>query len=262
MPNACAASPSFATLPGPLTPTLPNMNPRLTPIVIAVVSVHALALWALQSGFTRAAPAAEAPVIMVASLIEPASPETEPEPAPQPAPPQPATPAAPRPTPPQPRPAPAPEPKPEPAPRPQANPVLPAPSAPATSDSSPSDAEPQAPSAPIVSTASAPANAQAMAPSRPDTVELPNRHAKHLNNPPPPYPSLSKRMGESGRVLVYALIETNGTASEAQIKTSSGYDRLDQAALKTVLRWRYVPGKRAGVPEAMWYDIPLNFVLE
>ena len=101
-----------------------------------------------------------------------------------------------------------------------------------------------------------------MAPSRADTVELPNRHAKYLNNPPPPYPGLSKRMRESGRVLVYALIETNGTASEAQIKTSSGYDRLDQAALKAVLGWRFVPGKRAGVPEAMWYEISLNFVLD
>jgi protein TonB len=29
-----------------------------------------------------------------------------------------------------------------------------------------------------------------------------------------------------------------------------------------VLRWRYVPGKRAGVAEAMWFNVPINFVLE
>jgi protein TonB len=32
--------------------------------------------------------------------------------------------------------------------------------------------------------------------------------------------------------------------------------------LATVLAWRYVPGKRGGVPEAMWMDVPIQFVLE
>ena len=35
-----------------------------------------------------------------------------------------------------------------------------------------------------------------------------------------------------------------------------------QAALATVQRWRYVPGKRAGVPEAMWFNVPIRFVLD
>jgi protein TonB len=46
------------------------------------------------------------------------------------------------------------------------------------------------------------------------------------------------------------------------VAESSGYDRLDQAAVSTVLKWRYVPGKRGGVPEAMWFNVPINFVLE
>ena len=57
-------------------------------------------------------------------------------------------------------------------------------------------------------------------------------------------------------------VATVGSASKAEIRTSSGYERLDQTALQTVLKWRYVPGKRAGVPEAMWFNIPINFVLE
>ncbi len=57
-------------------------------------------------------------------------------------------------------------------------------------------------------------------------------------------------------------IETDGAASAAEIHTSSGFERLDQAALQTVLRWTYVPGKRDGVPQAMWYLIPIEFVLE
>jgi protein TonB len=30
----------------------------------------------------------------------------------------------------------------------------------------------------------------------------------------------------------------------------------------TAQRWRYVPGKRGGVAEAMWFNVPINFVLE
>jgi protein TonB len=70
------------------------------------------------------------------------------------------------------------------------------------------------------------------------------------------------RLGEQGKVVVRVFIDTNGTPSQGSIHTSSGYDRLDQTALRTVLKWRYVPGKRAGVPQAMWFNVPLSFVLE
>jgi protein TonB len=91
---------------------------------------------------------------------------------------------------------------------------------------------------------------------------LPSSNADYLQNPKPPYPALSKRLGEQGKVVVRVLIGTDGTAQQAEIRQSSGYERLDQAALGTVLRWHYVPGKRAGVPEAMWFNVPINFVLE
>jgi protein TonB len=100
------------------------------------------------------------------------------------------------------------------------------------------------------------------APPAPPRIELPSSSADYLNNAPPPYPPLSKRLGEQGKVIVRAFIEVSGSASKAEIRTSSGYERLDQTALQTVLKWRYVPGKRAGVPEAMWFNIPINFVLE
>lgn len=101
-----------------------------------------------------------------------------------------------------------------------------------------------------------------MAPPAPARVELPSSDADYLQNPKPAYPSLSKRLGEQGKVVVRVLIGVDGTAQKAEIKQSSGFERLDQAALGTVLRWRYVPGKRAGMPEAMWFNVPINFVLE
>jgi protein TonB len=91
-------------------------------------------------------------------------------------------------------------------------------------------------------------------------VSLPSSDADYKT--PPGLPALGKRLGEQGKVVVRVLIELDGKANKAEIKQSSGFERLDQSALATVLRWRYVPGKRAGVPEAMWFNVPINFVLE
>jgi len=107
--------------------------------------------------------------------------------------------------------------------------------------------------------AAAPVGAGASAPAR---VELPSSDAAYLQNPPPAYPPLSRRLGEQGKVQVRVLIGPDGLPQQARIHRSSGHERLDQVALKTVMQWRYVPGKRAGNPEAMWFDIPINFVLE
>lgn len=96
----------------------------------------------------------------------------------------------------------------------------------------------------------------------PAKVELPSASADYLNNPKPVYPPLSRRLREEGKVVLRVLIETDGSASRAEIRSSSGYERLDQAALQTVLKWRYLPAMRNGVPEAMWFNIPVNFVLE
>ena len=93
-------------------------------------------------------------------------------------------------------------------------------------------------------------------------VELPSSKADYLNNPPPPYPALSKRLGEQGLVVVRALIDTDGSAKRAELKTSSGFEQLDKTAIDTVLKWRYVPGKRNGQPEAMWFDVPIHFQLK
>jgi protein TonB len=63
-------------------------------------------------------------------------------------------------------------------------------------------------------------------------------------------------------VVLRVLIGADGAAAKAEIGASSGFERLDQAALRAVLRWKYVPGRRGGTPEAMWFHIPVNFVLE
>ena len=93
------------------------------------------------------------------------------------------------------------------------------------------------------------------------TVELPASDAAYLNNPLPVYPPLSKRLGEQGQVLVKVLISAQGHAQQAAIAQSSGFKRLDDAALNAVQSWRFVPGKRGGVPQAMWFNVPVEFGL-
>jgi protein TonB len=63
-------------------------------------------------------------------------------------------------------------------------------------------------------------------------------------------------------VVVRVLVAADGTAAQATLGQTSGYQRLDQAALSAVMAWRYQPGKRSGAPEPMWLDVPVDFVLD
>ena len=93
-------------------------------------------------------------------------------------------------------------------------------------------------------------------------VQPPSSSADYLDNPQPGYPAISRRLGEQGRVVIRVLIGVDGLAKQASVAQSSGFPRLDQTAMETVLHWRFVPGRRAGVAEAMWHRVPITFTLE
>jgi protein TonB len=96
-----------------------------------------------------------------------------------------------------------------------------------------------------------------------EEVVPPSANAAYLHNPPPDYPPMSRLRHESGTVVVRVLIGADGRAQAARIEKTSGYVRLDDSALTTARdRWRYRPGTRGGMPEAMWYDVPIQFILE
>jgi len=65
----------------------------------------------------------------------------------------------------------------------------------------------------------------------------------------PPYPGPSILQAEEGVVQVRVTIGPNGEVGDASIEKSSGFTRLDQAALKAVRRWRFAPAMRGS--EAM-----------
>lgn len=95
-----------------------------------------------------------------------------------------------------------------------------------------------------------------------DPILPPHTDAAHLDNPVPEYPRLSRRFGEEGRVQLDVHILPDGSVGEIAIRTSSGFPRLDAAALETVRRWRYVPARRGSEPISYWYVQPITFSLE
>lgn len=231
---------------------------RTMAAVGCVVAVHAFGLWALQAGFLQQAVQVVIPVQVLSDFITPA-PLPAPTPAPAPPPTAPPPPKAPPP------PAPvrhAPSPRKAVAPKPAPMPVAiddptPAPDAPV------GVTEPQPPAPAINEPVAPPPPAPVVAPAAPPAPAMvaPSSTASYLNNPAPAYPAISRRLNEQGLVVLRVLIGTDGQPQKVEVKQSSGFERLDQAAVKTVTRWRFTPGTRNGVPEAMWHLQPINFVL-
>jgi protein TonB len=79
---------------------------------------------------------------------------------------------------------------------------------------------------------------------------------------PPDYPRQSMRMNEQGKVVLRVELAEDGRVASAEIKTSSGNLRIDQAALDTVKTWRCKPPMRNGVAVRAVALQPFNFILE
>jgi len=196
------------------------------------ISLHVAVLGALLTYQpTRAALAAAAPIMV--SLISAQRAEPKPEPPVEIPPPRPKPIAKPKP----------PEPvviaAPTPAPAPMIAPAL-----------------PPEPPAPVAAVPQEPLIAPLIAPLTPPIFK-----ADYLDNPSPPYPLAARRSGQQGRVILRVLVSASGSADEVQIRDSSGFVRLDEAARDTVQRWRFVPAKRGAQPVPAWVLIPITFGL-
>lgn len=102
------------------------------------------------------------------------------------------------------------------------------------------------------------------APPAPSTPQLtvPRFDADYLDNPAPRYPPLSKRAGEEGKVLLRVWVDAEGRAERVEVKTSSGFERLDKAALEAVARWKFVPARQGEKPVAAAVLVPISFSLK
>jgi TonB family protein len=85
---------------------------------------------------------------------------------------------------------------------------------------------------------------------------------RYAENPKPPYPSEAKEKGYQGEVLLKVEVLTTGKAGQIEIKRSSGHAILDQSALSTVRRWRFIPARKGEEALSTWVNIPVLFRLQ
>lgn len=185
----------------------------------------------------------EAPPVLVEFMQSQPTPKTSEQPV-----------AKPIPVPPRPQPvtAPAPSPQPQPSPSKVSAPTEVAQAAPVAPVSAPTTPTPPAPPAP------APAPV-VTAPSKTE-VSIPASYS--ASNQKPIYPNMSKRLGEQGTVVLRVLVKADGSAGEVEVKSSSSYPRLDQAAVEAVKTWRFNSAKIDGKAIDEWYQVPIPFKLQ
>jgi periplasmic protein TonB len=110
--------------------------------------------------------------------------------------------------------------------------------------------------------APAPAETFAVPPPPPAPVTAARFDADYLANPKPVYPVASRRLGEEGKVVLRVKVSHGGTPMVLEIKQSSGFPRLDEAARSAVEHWRFVPARRGDEAVESWVSVPIVFSLQ
>ena len=75
----------------------------------------------------------------------------------------------------------------------------------------------------------------------------------------PKYPRVSRKRGERGKVLIRVFINRDGSSEKVEIEQSSGFNRLDQAAMDSAKKCKFIPAKRNGKPVKTLATIPYTF---
>lgn len=208
---------------------------RHAPTVAGVLAAHLAGGWALMQVDAVREAMHEAMPLMVELL--PAPPQ---QPPPPPPPPQ--------------RVAPPPRPAPiivaEPTPAAPEPPVFEAP---------PPPVEPPPPMAVVETAPPAPPAAPAP-PAEPEMVAATDvRYLQPLNIA---YPAFSKRRREAGMVMLLVRVSATGLPVRVEVQQSSGFPRLDEAAVAAMRAARFVPLTRNGVPQEMMTLAPIEFSME
>ncbi len=84
----------------------------------------------------------------------------------------------------------------------------------------------------------------------------------YFQNPPPEYPELAKQMRQEGLVMLAVDVDREGIPIKVEIKESSGFRLLDQAAVKAVRHWKFQPGRIGNIPVESSVTVPIRFRLE
>jgi protein TonB len=207
-------------------------------LTVGVVAAHVAAGWVLLSLRPDTQAAVASPVPIQVEMLAP----PEPAPVPPPPPPAPRQQTRPQPTP---KPviaaAPTPAPAPFVAPPPPPEPPAPPPPTPAPAAAAPAPAAPAPPSGP---------------------KQVPPTALRYAMQPAPNFPALSQRRGETGTVLLRVVVDTHGSPKLVSVKRSSGFPRLDEAALAWMNAARFKPCTDNGSPVECESTAPVAYDLE
>jgi protein TonB len=84
---------------------------------------------------------------------------------------------------------------------------------------------------------------------------------RYSENPPPAYPSIARKRKYQGIVVLEVFVEEDGRVSDLRIVESSSFAVLDNAAMRTVNKWKFIPGREGSRTVAMWVRVPIRFQL-
>lgn len=93
--------------------------------------------------------------------------------------------------------------------------------------------------------------------ARPDVEAKPN----YLKNPEPDYPELARRRHQEGLVVLVVKVTAQGRAERVEIKKSSGFSLLDDAALEAVRDWEFQPARLGALALESEIEVPVRFEL-
>lgn len=94
----------------------------------------------------------------------------------------------------------------------------------------------------------------------PPVVVRPKPPGRAGNSLMPSYPSAARANGLQGRVVLLAVIAPDGRPRRIDIARSSGFDQLDESAVRAVWLWRFYRTD-SGPPMEATIEIPLDFKL-
>lgn len=85
---------------------------------------------------------------------------------------------------------------------------------------------------------------------------------RYQDNPSPKYPSIARKRGYEGTVILEVLVDEKGKVKKLRILSSSTHNLLDKAAMKSVRRWSFEPATQGSAAVAMWVKVPVSFRLK
>ena len=99
-------------------------------------------------------------------------------------------------------------------------------------------------------------------PTTPPVVFTPAR-AIAASHTIPEYPFVSRRLREQGTLRLKLTVDEKGLVTQAVVVNSSGFERLDEAAVKWVkAQWRYTPAMQGTKPVPSTADAIVEFKLQ